>query len=73
MHAMKWRYAAKWLAIGAIFGVVLVTAWVSLDFLFGVSTVVTGRAILLIGMTTMTGLIVGAAQIVWRRFWSGRW
>jgi len=54
-------------------GVVLVAIWVSLDLAFGVSTVVAGRAILLVGMTTVTGLIVGAGQIVWRRFWSGRW
>lgn len=67
---MSWRYAAKWLAIGAIAGVVLVAAWVSLDLLLGVSTVVAGRAILLIGMTTVIGLTVGAGQIVWRRFWS---
>lgn len=69
---MSWRYAAKWLAIGAIAGVVLVAIWVSLDLVFGGSTVVAGRAILLVGMTTVTGLIVGAGQIVWRRFWS-RW
>jgi len=70
---LSWRYAARWLAIGAIAGVVLVAIWVSLDLAFGVSTVVAGRAVLLVGMTTATGLIVGAGQIVWRRFWSGRW
>jgi hypothetical protein len=61
------------LVIGAIAGIVLVTVWVSLDVLFGISTVVASRALLLIGMTTVTGLIVGAGQIVWRRFWAGRW
>jgi hypothetical protein len=70
---LSWRYAVKWLAIGAVAGVVLVAIWVSLDLAFGVSTVVAGRALLLVGMTTATGLIVGAGQIVWRRFWSGRW
>ena len=68
---MSWRYAAKWLVIGAIAGVVLVTAWVSLDLVLGVSTVVASRAILLVAMVTVTGLIVGAGQLVWRKFW--RW